>query len=117
MDECYKYNIIHDQLGRKGISQAKDKVYKKAWFHRGIARWNPGTYGEEGQNFFANLFDDPTIQFMLFQIYDSKYRGVYVLERKDFEEFYKDNRNIKDVIFNKTRYLFPIKLCKKMQEK
>jgi len=117
MDDCYKYTIIHDEQGRKGIFQAKERIYRKAWFHRGIARWNPGEFGEEGQNFFANLFEDPTIQFLKFQMYDKDYRGVYLLEKKDFDEFYLKNRNIKDVIFNKTRFLFPIKICQKLQEK
>lgn len=115
MEDCFKYTIIKDKNGRKGIFQAKEKVYRKAWFHRSLARWNPSEYGEEGQNFFANLFDDPTVQFMSFQVYDPKYRGIYTLEREAFEKFYSTHRNIKDVIFNSTRFLFPLKICQKKE--
>ena len=110
MEEFYKSEIIKDEKKRKGALLKKQNVYNKAWFHHELVRWDPSKYGEKGQNFQEWVFNDKEIKFVDIVLLRDRYR----LEMSDFRKFYIENPNVKDVIFGEKRYLFPIKLCQKI---
>ena len=103
-----------DENKREGIVLNKETIYRSAWFHRGIPRWNPVIYGKEGQNFEEWVFDDKNIKFIIISIPGF---GNYQLEIEDFRKFYAENLKVKDTIFRGKRYLFPLQLCKKLERK
>ena len=113
MEDYLQTKIIADENNRKGAVIFKEKKYWKAWFHRGIQRWDPLIYGEEGQNFEEWLYNDESIKFIIVTI---PRFGNFQLEMEDFRKFYENNLMIKDTIFSSRRFLFPLKLCKKIEK-
>lgn len=103
-----------DKNKRNGIVLSKETIYRTAWFHRGIPRWDIVKYGKEGQNFEEWIYNDETIEFVIISIPGF---GNYQLEMKEFRKFYSENPNVKDTIFHSKRFLFPLNLCKKLEEK
>ena len=114
MEAYSQIKKITDVNKRVGIVLNKETTYRTAWFHRGIPRWNPVTYGKEGQNFEEWVFNDKSIKFIIFSIPGF---GNYQLEMEDFRKFYAENPNVKDTIFRSRRFLFPLNLCKKLEKK
>jgi len=114
MEAYSQIRKITDENKRNGILLNKETIYRTAWFHKGIPRWNINIYGKEGQNFEEWIYNDKNIKFIIISIPGS---GNYQLEMEDFKKFYVENLNVKDTIFHRIRFLFPLKLCKKLEKK
>ena len=110
MEIFLKTKIIKDKNNRKGVELYKDTLYWKAWFHKGIQRWDLTKYGEKGQNFEEWIFNDEDIKFIIIVI--PRY-GRYQLEMKEFREFYIKNPLVRNTMFRSKRFLFPLSLCTK----
>lgn len=105
------FKRIRTTKGISGLLVEKEQVYRKAYFHDRIYRWNPKTYGEEGQNIQASFINDD-IKFFKFNISG---RGKYLLKTKDLLSFVKENPKCNVSMFNSERILFPISICRELK--
>jgi len=112
MNDNYYHSKIKDEKGREGILIEKESIYRKAWFHKNLARWNPSVYGEAGQNVLVELIEKEKPDFLKINIFR---HGAYILEVKDLISFYTKNPKSKDIMFRSLRYLFPLSICKKIK--
>jgi hypothetical protein len=109
----YKYKIVTDENGRKGIEFKRETMYLSAWFDNNVSRnrWDPNVYGKIGNSISAEAVESKQYKFFVFDVLNE---GVFKLEKSDLLEFYKEHPlNIK-YISGKKRMIFPVKLWKKI---
>jgi len=116
MDSSYKYRIMHDKEGRKGVELQRKSMYRTAWYDNSLnqARWtpDPDKFSPEGNSVDSWAVEDDEIKFFVFVI---QRVGIFKLEKLDLLKFYEDHPLHDALVFGKKRMVFPASLWKEIK--